>query len=120
MDIRFTCPNGHRLRASDRDAGRITRCGCGCKVTIPARESSPVTDSCVMRYLDELPPVSPVQALVAGKICPRCGVAMSAKQSRCEGCRLYVIPMLNVWSDELSAAMRDFFRWRRKTNDRTV
>ena len=56
--IKVTCPNGHKLAAEERKAGKTVSCPvCGVKLTIPVPENRKCTDSAVLRILgigDEL------------------------------------------------------------------
>ena len=56
--IKVTCPNGHKLAAEERKAGKTVACPvCGVKLTIPVPEDRKCTDSAVLRILgigDEL------------------------------------------------------------------
>lgn len=56
--IKVVCPNGHKLAAEERKAGKTVACPvCGVKLTIPVPENRKCTDSAVLRILgigDEL------------------------------------------------------------------
>lgn len=52
MSISVTCPNGHRLTASDKRAGTSGHCpACGAEVKIPELKNAAPSESSILRIL---------------------------------------------------------------------
>lgn len=105
-----TCPEGHRLRASEKAIGKTLACPvCRSAVVVqeatpPAMERDALSDTGVMRILgdyampsDQAEPVTETQ-VVEGRQhvereCPQCGCGISQGVSICQSCRCYVGPV---------------------------
>ena len=113
--IKVTCPNGHKLAAEERKAGKTVACPvCGVKLTIPVPEDRKCTDSAVLRILgigDELlkatrgektkydfPPegsdlllgAHPSKKQRNTQICPQCDWEIDAGYTVCPHCHFYL------------------------------
>ncbi len=117
MLIRFRCPNGHKLKVSDRYVGNPAVCpACKSRVTIPGRAQTPITDSAVVRLLSDDPPLpesstrggtSTTKRLPSGHVnreCPRCQRELPPTARICGHCNLYLFPTENTWKKALRAA----------------
>ncbi len=114
--IKVTCPNGHKLAAEERKAGKTVSCPvCGVKLTIPVPENRKCTDSAVLRILgigDELRKAAAGQPtsydrpeegsdLLLGprmkektrntQICPQCDWEIDAGYKVCPHCHFYLV-----------------------------
>jgi predicted RNA-binding Zn-ribbon protein involved in translation (DUF1610 family) len=93
--VRFTCPQGHRLKANQCFAGQTVVCPtCGGKAEIPLPAANPITDTGALRLLEaaELATAAQEEHLQATRACPRCGENILASASMCSHCRLYMFP----------------------------
>jgi hypothetical protein len=99
MPIRFRCPNGHRLIAEDRHAGRVATCRhCGTKVEVPSPVADIVSDTSVLRILGDYEPsktvvVRDVVAVAEERSCPRCRASFAMNMRICPDCNLYLPPL---------------------------
>ena len=91
--IKISCPNGHRIQASSKLAGRTLPCPkCKQPVTVPAPSATAISDTGVMRILGEVTPLPPAPERIpdSKRACPRCHRANSASLSVCPHCKCYV------------------------------
>ena len=119
MWIRFSCPNGHRLKVPSQQAGRRAQCPkCKSTTRIPAAappaqiENSDLTDTGIMRILETGPdPLSTgtsngtsesAAENSATKNCPRCQASLSTNMRVCDRCQLYLGFTDSIWDNALS------------------
>lgn len=97
MSIRLECPNGHKLKAKDKHAGRRTTCPrCGVTLRVPGPQRRPISDSSVLALLSDReggattitrlapPDTSPT------KKCPRCKTRIPSDSPFCPLCDRFV------------------------------
>lgn len=105
MSIRFTCRNGHVLKADVRHAGRKMRCPrCRVGVWVPqpartreAEAAETLTDTQAVRLLgsyhpsqrrSETPP--PASSEPDERICPQCRQSVPGLSRVCPNCNTYL------------------------------
>ena len=117
MSIIVQCPNGHKLKAEDKKAGKIGHCpACGAEVSIPPLEEKKTSESSILRILgvgqelrahlndeeaneeaqepdpsDVLSGIGLVEkrATPKKKVCPQCDWEIDAGFKICPHCRYY-------------------------------
>lgn len=99
MDMKVTCPNGHRLRVDRRYAGRKGMCPrCQSRFDLPAQPKT--SESSIVAILGDCDAqrtsIAPAPAAppVPRRRCPKCKAEMSAKYHICPYCRTY-LPLMN-------------------------
>ena len=118
MSIIVVCPNGHKLKAQEKKAGKIGHCpACGAEVVIPPLEEKKTSESSILRILgvgqelrerlndendphEEAKDLDPSDVLngiglvekkklPTKKICPQCDWEIDAGFKICPHCRYY-------------------------------
>lgn len=111
MLIHFECPDGHRLKADSEFEGKYAPCpACGKMATVPEGRTDPLTDSGVVRLLDDgtLTSAAEQEAVKPrSKKCPRCAATLLASARLCSSCNLYVGVSEQTWNSVFNAAKRD-------------
>lgn len=115
MWIRFSCPNGHRLKVPSQQVGRRAQCPkCKATTRIPAAtapaaqvENSDLTDTEIMRILETEPTHTTDTSEISAKKsetknCPRCQTSLSTNMRVCDRCQLYLGFTDSVWDNALS------------------
>lgn len=102
MEIRFTCPSGHRLRASAAMEGKKCVCPkCHKVAVVPVQAKNRISDTGVMQILGDadlapLPDFQP-HAPVVYKTCPKCKRQLPEAAAVCDQCQLYLDVTSQVW-----------------------
>ena len=100
MIIKFVCPQGHRLSATEAQAGMDAFCPkCKSAVKVPKRR--PVSDSSICAILGEHEPsdrdsrTAPTNKVEVTRNCPACHARLPGGTHICPSCRRY-IPVSDV------------------------
>lgn len=89
MMVHFRCPEGHRLKANAFLIGKTVACpACNSHVVVPHRSGDPLTDSAVVRLLDDHPKATITNPDAEEKQCTGCGSIVPASFRICPFCDL--------------------------------
>ena len=108
MPIQVVCPNGHKLKVKDSNAGKTGRCPiCKAMVHVPQPATDGLSEDAIMSILGPSdardfrqpeggPSIKPPPASPPKKCCANCNQLISAEVHICPYCHTYI------------AALRDF------------
>ncbi len=106
-----TCDAGHRIHAAHRLSGKTLPCPkCGTPVTVPRASSDRLSDTAVLRILDDSGPDAPIMKSHEGQTsateastrsCPKCSVQIGLYLSVCPFCHTYAGPVSDYWKKML-------------------